>query len=720
MSDLRVWPGEPYPLGATWDGRGVNFALFSENAHRVELCLFDPRGRREIARLPLMEQTHDVWHSYLPDIRPGQLYGYRVFGPYRPRDGHRFNPHKLLLDPYAKAIEGRLRWTDAHYGYRVGSPEQDLSFDRRDNAAAMPKCKVIDTAFTWGADRRPETDWHRSIIYEIHVKGATWRHPLVPEPLRGTFAGLGAQAMVDYLRALGVTAVELLPIHAFIDDRPLVDRGLVNYWGYNPLLYFAIEPCYLASDEIAEFKTLVHIFHGAGIEVLLDVVYNHTGEGDRLGPTLCFRGIDNRSYYKLKPDDPRSYFDSTGTGNSLNLEHPRVLQMVLDSLRYWVEEMHVDGFRFDLASTLARDGPQGHFDPHGGFLDAIGQDPVLSRVKLIAEPWDLGEQGYRLGGFPPGWAEWNDRFRDVVRRFWRGDQGQVAELASRLTGSSDVFGRHGRRPWASVNFVTAHDGFTLQDLVSYKEKHNEANGEDNRDGSDANWSANYGIEGPTDDPAIASLRARQQRNMLATLLLSQGVPMILGGDEFGRTQGGNNNPYNQDNAVSWFDWSLLGQDQGSALWDFVRGLIRLRQDHIVLHRQRFFHGGITPGTEVKDITWLKPDGAEMNDADWASPTKYLSFLLSGEAGHYHLTLAGQPEPDDSFFVILNAEEKPVHFVFPAPSYALGWTQVVDTNVPDGFPKGAPYRPGAGHRAAARSLQLFSMEPRLARTSGDQE
>ncbi len=547
-----VWPGRPNPRGATWDGEGVNFALFSEHAEKVELCIFDDAGRRELQRIELREQTDLIWHCYLPEARPGMLYGYRVHGPYQPEEGHRFNPNKLLLDPYARHIDGSVRWSDALFGYTVGSKREDLSFDRRDSARGMPKCKVIDPAFTWGEDRRPRVPWNDMIIYETHVRGFTMRHPEVPPAMRGTYAGLSSAPAIEYLKRLGVTTVELMPVHAFVDDRYLVERGLANYWGYNTIGYFAPEAHYSASGKVAEFKTMVKTLHSAGLEVILDVVYNHTAEGNHLGPTLSFRGLDNACYYRLTPEDRRYYVDYTGCGNTLNMVHPRVLQMIMDSLRYWVTEMHVDGFRFDLASALARELHE--VDRLGAFFDILRQDPVLSEVKLIAEPWDLGEGGYQVGNFPVGWSEWNDKYRDTMRAYWKGDGGLIGEFAQRITGSSDLYRRGGRRPHASINFVSAHDGFTLADLVSYNQKHNEANQEDNRDGHDNNLSWNCGVEGPTDDPAVRALRARQQRNLLATLLLSQGVPMLLAGDEIGRSQRGNNNAYCQDNEVSWIDW----------------------------------------------------------------------------------------------------------------------------------------------------------------------
>jgi isoamylase len=668
-----VWPGSPYPLGATWDGEGVNFALFSEHAEQVELCLFDDAGRRELKRVVMPEQTDQVWHCYLPEARPGFLYGYRVHGPYRPEQGMRFNHHKLLLDPYAKAIAGRLRWNESHFGYRLRSRLKDLSFDTRDNAAGMPKCQVIDPAFTWGDDQLPRTPWHRTVIYELHVKGFTMRHPEVPPRLRGTYAGLARAPVINYLKGLGVTAVELLPVHTFIDERPLVQKGLRNYWGYNTIGFFSPDRRYAATeDPEAEFRNMVRKFHSAGIEVILDVVYNHTGEGSELGPTLCFRGIDNAAYYRLVPGDPRRYRDYTGTGNTLNMTHPRVLQLIMDSLRYWVLEMHVDGFRFDLASALARELHE--VDRLGAFLDIIHQDPVLSQVKLIAEPWDLGEGGYQVGNFPVGWTEWNGRYRDVVRAYWKGEGGQIGELAYRLTGSSDLYERSGRRPYASINFVTAHDGFTLHDLVSYNDKHNEANGEGNRDGENRNLSWNCGVEGPTDDPQVLALRARQKRNFLATLLLSQGVPMLSAGDEIGRTQGGNNNAYCQDNEVSWVDWGRADQE----LLAFARKLIELRREHPVLRRHNFFQGRGIKGGGIKDIVWLNPRGHEMSDAEWnQSFARCLGLYLAGEAMD-ETDERGRPLADDNFLLLLNAHHEEVPFRLPANHDRGHWEVLVDT------------------------------------------
>jgi glycogen operon protein len=702
---VAVWPGRPGPLGATWDGFGVNFALFSAHAERVELCLFDSGGHRETHRVTLPEYTDEVWHGYLPEVRPGQLYGYRVHGPYRPEQGHRFNPHKLLIDPYARALHGALKWSDAHYGYRAGTQREDLSFDRRDSARMTPKGVVVDDAFTWGNDRPPQTPWARSILYELHVGGYTRRHPEVADSWRGGFAGLTARPVLDHLRALGVTAVELLPVQAFLDDRHLVSKGLVNYWGYNSIGFFAPEPRYLGGGGIAEFKAMVARLHEAGIEVILDVVYNHTGEGNHLGPTLSFRGIDNASYYRLQPHDRRFYIDDTGTGNTLNLSHPRVLQMVMDSLRYWVTEMRVDGFRFDLTSTLARE--EWGFDPGGGFLDTVRQDPVLSQVKLIAEPWDVGPGGYRLGGFPPGWAEWNDRYRDTVRRFWRGDPGTMPELAARLTGSADIFERRGRRPWSSINFVTAHDGFTLADLVAYNGKHNLANQEDNRDGTDANHSWNHGVEGPTDNPAILELRARQRRNLLATLLLSQGVPMLVAGDEIGRSQQGNNNAYCQNNEISWLDWAAVGESEQEFL-AFVQALIRLRHQHPVLRRARFLHGRTHSLAGVRDILWFSPLGSEKTSDEWRdSQARCLVLALNGQAGD-HPGLNGKPELDDLLLIVLNAFHGPIPVTLPVLPGGQGWRCLLDTTQSRGQGDETLLPIGETVTMPSRSLRLYAL------------
>jgi isoamylase len=713
-SRAAVWPGRPYPLGATWDGKGVNFALFSAHAERVELCIFDARGRRELRRIALPEYTDEVWHGYLPDARPGMLYGYRAYGPYDPANGHRFNANKLLIDPYAKLLAGTLRWSDAHFGYRVGAPRGDLSFDRRDNASGMPKSVVVDTAFTWGDDRQLHTRWHESIVYELHVRGYTMLHPSVPPAYRGTFAGLSAPAVIEHLQRLGITAVELLPVHAAVDDRQLVEKRLRNYWGYNTIGFFAPEPRYLAGGGLGEVKTTVKHLHAAGIEVILDVVYNHTAEGNELGPTLCFRGIDNKSYYRLVPGDERHYADVTGCGNTLDLRRPRVLQLVMDSLRYWSADVHVDGFRFDLAPALAR-GDSGTFEWHSGFIAAIQQDPLLARLKLIAEPWDVGFGGHQLGNFPPGWSEWNDRYRDTVRRFWKGEP-VAGDLAFRLTGSSDLFERQGRRPRASVNFVTAHDGFTLYDLVAYNEKHNEANLDDNRDGSNENHSWNCGVEGPTDDAEVVRLRMQQRRNFLATLLLSQGLPMLLAGDEIGRTQHGNNNAFAADNETSWLDWRDLSRD--GSLASFVRDLTRTRLRHPALRRTFFFHGREISGDGLRDIVWLRPDGREMTAEEWHSEhTRALGFLLGGDPGDKFVSLLGYPERDDSFLVLMNAHHEPVEFALPRLGDSASWEVVLDTTWPNPVPSGTRSFPSATFSVTARSMAVFSnrthTEPGLA-------
>lgn len=677
---FAVWPGRPYPLGATWDGEGVNFALFSEHAEGVELCIFDEDGRVEIARIPVRWQTDQVWHCYLPEGRPGWLYGYRVAGPYDPKNGHRFNANKLLLDPYAKSIVGEVRWGNSHFGYRVGHKTEDLSFDRTNNASFMPKSQVVESAFSWGDDRLLRTPWHDTVIYELHVKGFTYLHPLVPQALRGTYAGLGSARIIEYLKALGITAVELMPVHAFIDDRNLAEKGLRNYWGYNSIGFFAPDARYSATGQVSEFKTMVKSFHSNGIEVILDVVYNHTAEGNHLGPSLSFKGIDNRSYYRLMPSNPRYYMDFTGCGNTLNMQHPRVLQLIMDSLRYWVLEMHVDGFRFDLASTLARELHD--VNRLSAFFDIIHQDPVLSQVKLIAEPWDLGEGGYQVGNFPVGWTEWNGKYRDVVRAYWKGEGGVIGELAYRLTGSSDLYDHGGRNPYASINFVTAHDGFTLQDLVSYNAKHNEANGENNRDGTDANLSWNCGVEGPSDDAEIKALRAQQKRNMIATLLLSQGVPMILAGDEIGRTQRGNNNAYCHDDDINWVNWELTPDDH--EFMSFVQYVIRIKQSHKVFRRRSFFQGRRIRGGDIKDITWLKPDGTEMNDEEWQqSFARCLGLFLAGE-GLDECDDKGRLIGDVDFLWLLNAHHEEIPFVLPSDCTS-GWQVELDTSY------GAPAR-----------------------------
>lgn len=710
----RVWAGSPYPLGATWDGKGVNFALFSAHAEKVELCLFDEH--RETERIVLPEYTDEVWHCYLPDARPGQLYGYRVHGPYDPAAGHRFNANKLLIDPYAKELSGGLRWSDVHFGYRTDHPKADLSFDRRDNSRLVPKCRVVDPAFTWGDDRRPNVPWSETILYEAHVKGLTMRHPLVPSPQRGTFLGLSQPAVIEHLNRVGVTAIELLPVYAFVDEHNLVERGLKNYWGYNPIGFFTADPRYYAVSSHGDFKTMVQRLHEAGIEVILDVVYNHTAEGNHMGPTLSMKGIDNASYYRLCQGNERYYENYSGCGNTLNLRHPRVLQMVMDSLRFWVEEMRVDGFRFDLAASLAREGG---FDNGSGFFDAIRQDPVLSRVKLIAEPWDLGGDGYKLGAFPPGWSEWNGRYRDTVRKFWRGDAGLIGDLASGLTGSSDLFGWGGRRPWSSINFITAHDGFTLRDLASYNSKHNEANFEHNQDGTEANYSWNCGAEGPTTDETVLEMRRRQVRNLLTTLLLSQGVPMLLAGDEMGRTQRGNNNAYCQDNDIGWVDWASADED----LIAFTRKLIKLRRKHPVLRRMRFFTGRKVPGTQVKDITWITPEGKEMEQKDWTPYARSLGFVIAGEAGQGDVTA----KPGATFLVVMNAYHEAITYTLPACPPGSSWELVMDSCREAAFvPRGERHLGSSQHEVGARSVSILlrKAEPAMKRlgqmASGEDE
>ena len=684
---IQILDGRPYPLGATWDGKGANFALFSAFAERVVLCIFDSRGRRELARIPLPQYTDQVWHGYLPDARPGLLYGYRVYGPYQPARGHRFNEHKLLLDPYAKSLVGPLRWSDAHFAYRIGRASADLSFDRRDDASGMPKCALVDTAFTWGGDRPPDVPWNKTVIYEMHVRGYTMQHPDIPPALRGTFAGLATAPVVKHLKELGVTTVELLPVHAFVDDRGLVEKRLRNYWGYNSIGFFAPEPRYLASG-INDFKTMVKLFHDEGLEVVLDVVYNHTAEGNHFGPTLSFRGIDNHTYYRLAPGNERYYDDATGTGNTLDLRHPRVLQLVLDSLRYWVEEMHVDGFRFDLAPALAR--TSNGFDRNSPFFQAVLQDPVLARVKLMAEPWDVGMGGYQVGNFPPRWSEWNGKYRDTVRRFWSGHDGVVPELASRIAGSSDLYDHEGRRPSTSINFVPVHDGFTLTDLVSYNTKHNEANQENNNDGANDNESWNCGLEGPTEDPAVTELRDRQKRNMIATLLLSQGVPMILAGDEFGKSQHGNNNVYCQDNPLSWLDWTAP-QPHDRTFAAFVRDCIALRASNAALQRTRFFTGAPIAGSDRPDMMWLTVEGRPMEAGDWLQNGRTIAALF-GES--------------TVFLFMANASDYEISFALPDP-HRYGWHVRIDTA------RSAEVVPANGlhtdprYPVAARSLALFS-------------
>jgi isoamylase len=679
---MKTRPGNPYPRGATYDGEGVNFALFSENATGVELCFYEgTKGSEESSRVALTERTDYTWHVYVPGIRPGQRYGYRVHGPYEPERGHRFNAAKLLIDPYARAIDGHVRWNQHIFGYTLGHPDADLSRDDRDSATAVPKSVVVEDHDVNYDYRRYRYPWDGTPIYELHVKGFTIRRPDIPENVRGTYSGLAAPPVIEYLKSLGVTGVELMPVHQFVSDGMLQGKGLTNYWGYNSIGFFAPDVRYASrgvlGEQVQEFREMVEALHKAGLEVILDVVYNHTAEGNHLGPTLCFRGIDNASYYRLVPDNPRYYMDYTGTGNTLNVQHPRTLQLIMDSLRYWILEMHVDGFRFDLASALARELHE--VDRLGSFFDIIDQDPVISRVKLIAEPWDVGEGGYQVGNFPPLWSEWNGKYRDTVRDYWRGAGCTLAEFAHRFAGSPDLYEATGRRPFASVNFVTAHDGFTLQDLVSYDRKRNEANGEDSRDGESENRSWNHGAEGPTDDPAILALRARQKRNFLTTLLLSQGVPMVLHGDEIGRTQGGNNNAYCQDNEISWMDWEHADED----LREFTRRLIEMRWRHPVFRRRGWFQGRPIFGEGIGDIGWFKPDGTSMGDGDWqAGFAKALGVFLNGEnlAG---IGPKGEPKTDDSFYLLFNADANPLDFRLPpAEPWGRRWLRVLDTNRPD--------------------------------------
>ena len=673
---MRVWPGSPLPLGATWDGEGVNFSLFSDHATAVELCIFDhPEDAVSAETIAMSEVTDRVWHCYLPDVRPGRPYGYRVDGPWDPEAGHRFNRAKLLIDPYATAVSGIIRWSDELFGHDTEVVDGDLLRDRRDSAGAMPKCIVTDPAFTWGDDRPPRTPWNRTVIYECHVRGTTMRHPAVPEALRGTYLGLSSDAVIDYMVGLGVTAVELMPVHQFVADRHLVERGLTNYWGYNSIAYFAPHVGYASSgvgQQVTEFKSMVKTLHRAGLEVILDVVYNHTGEGNHRGPTLSLRGIDNSVYYRLDPGSPRFNLDFTGTGNSLNIVHPRTMALIMDSLRYWVTDMHVDGFRFDLAPVLTR-GFNGH---PSAFFEVIQQDPVLSQVKLIAEPWDLGPDGYQLGRFPHGWAEWNGAFRDCVRRFWRGDASQVPELASRLTGSSDLYSPSGRRTYASVNFVTCHDGFTLSDLVGFEQRHNWANGENNQDGRGENFSRNWGVEGPTDSLRIQSMRERIKRNMLATLFFSQGVRMLTAGDEFGRSQQGNNNAYCQDNETSWLNWDL--DDAARDLLEFTRGLIRIFRTNPILRRRSFFDGRpFTPGG-TKDVTWIRTDGKEMTDADWADrELRTIGMLLSGRATD-ELDERGRVSYGDTMLLLLNGGSRSRLCTLPWIEWPGAWEALLNT------------------------------------------
>jgi glycogen operon protein len=704
---MRIWPGRPYPLGATWNGAGVNFALFSEHATKVELCLFDsPDATQEARRIVLPEQTDQVWHVFLPDVLPDQLYGFRVHGPHDPAKGHRFNSRKIVLDPYAKAIGRQLRWDDSLFGYKIGDAAADVSLDDRENAAFAPLAAVVDPAFTWGDDRPPRHPWHRTLIYELHVKGFSQRMPGIPERIRGTYASLASDEAINHLKGLEVSAVELMPIHHFVNDRHLVESGRSNYWGYNTLSYFAPEPRYAGDasprDTILQFKKMVRALHAADIEVILDVVYNHTGEGSQLGPTLSLRGVDNVSYYRLVPDNPRYYMDFTGCGNTLNMQHPRVLQLIMDSLRYWVLEMHVDGFRFDLASTLARE----LFEVNrlGAFFDIIHQDPILSQVKLIAEPWDVGPGGYQVGNFPVLWTEWNGRYRDNVRRFWKGDGGTVSEFATRLTGSSDLYASGGRLPAASINFITCHDGFTLEDLVSYNQKHNEANGENNRDGTNENFSWNCGVEGPTDDPKILELRERQKRNLISTLFFSQGVPMIHGGDELSQTKKGNNNTYCQDNELSWLNWDLNERQQ--KFMAYVQRVIAFWREHPVFHRKRFFQGRAIRGSDIKDVSWFELNGQEITEQAWSAGfVKCLGVRLAGDVigdNDDH----GEPIVGDTILMLLNGHHEPLPFVLPAAKPHELWERVLDTADPEGAEQ--PFAPSASYPLRERSLVVFRL------------
>ena len=702
--NMTVYPGSPFPLGATWDGQGVNFALYAENATGVDLCLFDSENdETESVKIRIKERSNHVWHAYLPELKPGQLYGYRVYGPFEPQQGHRFNPNKLLIDPYAKAIAGAIQWSDALFGYELGHPDEDLSFSEIDSAPYIPKAVVVDSNFDWEGDKLPHIPYHHSIIYETHVKGFTQLHPDIPENIRGKYAGLAHPVTIDYLKKLGVTAVELMPVHHFVVDRHLKDQGLTNYWGYNTIGFFAPDVRYSSSgilgQQVTEFKNMVKALHKAGIEVILDVVYNHTGEGNHLGPTLSFRGVDNASYYRLT-DDKRYYMDYTGTGNTLNANVPNVLRLIMDSLRYWIQEMHVDGFRFDLAATLARELHE--VDRLSAFFDIIHQDPVISQVKLIAEPWDIGEGGYQVGKFPPDWAEWNGKYRDCIRDYWRGADSMLGEFAARFTGSPDLYKDDYRRPTASINFVTAHDGFTLNDLVSYNEKHNEANGENNNDGESHNRSWNCGAEGPTSDPLVNELRERQKRNFLASLFLSQGVPMLVAGDEISRTQNGNNNAYCQDNEISWLNWAKAD----TRLLNFTRKLIQLRKKHPVFCRRRWFKGMPIKGVGLEDIAWFLPEGTEMTEENWKLDfAKSLGVFLNGR-GLRAVGPKGEQIVDDSFYVIFNAYHDSLSFTLPPEKFGRNWMKILDTSLDLVDEKGAWYAAGDVLKVEGRSVVVL--------------
>ncbi len=703
--NITVYTGTPYPLGATWDGKGVNFALYAENAEGVDLCLFDDEENPlESVKIRIQERSHHVWHVYVPGLKPGQLYGYRVYGPYEPENGHRFNPHKLLIDPYAKAISGTIQWHNSLFGYIIGDEQADLSFSTEDSAPYIPKSVVVDSNFDWGDDTPPRIPYHRSIIYETHVKGFTQLHPDIPDEIKGTYAALCHPITIDYLKKLGITAIELMPVHHFIRDAHLANKGLTNYWGYNTIGYFAPDVKYSSQGtiggQVTDFKQMVKTFHKAGIEVILDVVYNHTAEGNQMGPTLSFKGIDNASYYRLTEDNKRYYMDYTGTGNTLNAQMPDVLRLIMDSLRYWILDMHVDGFRFDLASTLARELHE--VDRLGSFFDIIHQDPTISQVKLIAEPWDIGEGGYQVGKFPPGWAEWNGKYRDCLRDYWRGADSMLGEFAERFTGSSDLYKDDYRSPTASINFITAHDGFTLRDLVSYNEKSNWANGEDNNDGESHNRSWNCGAEGPTEDPEVLKLRDRQVRNFLTSLFLSQGVPMLVAGDEFGRTQGGNNNAYCQDNEISWLDWKNADRE----LLQFTRQLIALRKDHPVFRRRRWFTGLPIKGIGLEDIAWFLPDGKEMPDENWSHDfAKSLGVFLNGH-GIRSTGSKGQQIVDDSFYIIFNAHYEPLEYIIPPAKYGDKWIKVLDTNEASISKQDETFLPGETVVAESRSVVLL--------------
>lgn len=703
---MRIWPGRPYPLGANWDGAGVNFAIFCENGTRVELCLFDsPEAEHESERRCLTEVTDQVWHAYFPDLLPGQVYGYRVHGPYEPQNGHRFNPNKLLLDPYAKLLARNVRWHDSLFGYEIG--KDDLTFSETDSAPYAPLAMVVDTAFTWGDDKPPRRPWHKTLIYEAHIKGMTMRHPEVPEDQRGTYAGFASEAVIKHLRSLNVTAIELLPVHQHLTERSLAERSLTNYWGYNSLNFFAPQDSYDAPNNtlnpMHEFKMMVRALHSAQIEVILDVVYNHTAEGNQFGPTLSWRGIDNAAYYRTAPD-PRYYMDFTGCGNSLNMQHPKTLQMIMDSLRYYVMEYHVDGFRFDLASTLAR----GLFEVNklGAFFDIIHQDPILSQVKLIAEPWDVGPGGYQVGNFPPGWTEWNGKFRDCVRKFWKCEGSTVAEFATRLCGSSDLYEHSGRKPYASINYVTCHDGFTLQDLVSYNEKHNEQNGEENHDGSFDNDSWNCGAEGPTNDAAIRALRIQQKKNFVMTLLLSQGVPMILAGDELGHTQNGNNNTYCQDNELTWLNWHLDKEEEN--FLEFVRTLTQIWKDQPVLQRRTFFQGRSIRGDGVQDVSWFNSKGQDMSDSEWQGCLHSLGMRLAGDLID-ETDDHGEKIYGETLLLLMNAHNEPVSFTLPVTSLDHEWETLLDSSRTELV--AADFESGDAYLLHSRSMVLLRTRQR---------